>query len=950
MVVPGPRQGRDIARSRDLGLAGPGRRSGGGRGRPPRARGLPLAAAPARVVAHPQLAGQVAVFEFVVPPVEPGSRDLEGMPRRGGPGHGLSYASPLLAAAASGPRARHRARLVHLAGVDPRRVAARRHARRTRAIAGPGQPRPAVRPRTFDSTLGAFGGLAATETGRGFLTQGSPTTTPWSASTTDAQRRPLENARDLADLLTPFWGRQVTLDVVGHSRGGLTARSFVESVLPGVSGAAGWTGPSSSAPPTPGPTSPTRPAGGISPTSTPTSSPPTHARSRRSRRRAHRGGRRRSRARDRCPGALARLLRDRPDSVPGIAAMVPDGPFVADLNADQRGQPRSGTPWFVVSSDFMATVGDHPPEIPVAVVTRLVDGVVDHVFTGPNDLVVDVDSMSAIDLPHGGGTSATSWLSRRTAWSTTRTTSPRRSSARALEAWLLRRVDHLEGQERRRRSRTRGHERGVARSRAGPSTAAAPDIGGAPASAPSTSAEPPPDDSFAEGEDDAQPRRHQRGTPPPPAPNPDEPPPRPRPEIAPGRPRLDPGDVRRGAAPESPGEVPATLRVRVSRTALVAADGTASARTFCRAAGQPGRRPGHPVEKRGARGRGPGPMLLPPGGGWSELQFALHAVAAGTGPDQGSRPSGSRAARQRRPGGRGRRPERRDGRRAGDDPGPGRGRVGDVPGARRRRVAGDRPGGGGRQTRFRYELRLPGRGSPDRITGTRPRSATRTRSSPACSARSTSCGSTTRTSRRSTSPTCRTSARPCSSSCSPRTSSRCCGRTATTSTTCSSSPTSRSSRGSWSTSSRRSARGRRPRFLGQLGLVRWQFTPFPTATAAPGSGRQGLRRMPGVRGPVAGPRRGAGRGGQFLTDDVRGHRGQRHRAEGAASCCAVAAGSTCSTSAVTGWPDNGNIAEAKIVLAGRTVGGALVSDYLTSTTVAENAQLGTVPAQDRSSS
>ena len=36
-------------------------------------------------------------------------------------------------------------------------------------------------------------------------------------------------------------------------------------------------------------------------------------------------------------------------------------------------------------------------------VARLVDGVVDQVFTGPNDLVVDDESMSAIDLAHGGG-------------------------------------------------------------------------------------------------------------------------------------------------------------------------------------------------------------------------------------------------------------------------------------------------------------------------------------------------------------------------------------------------------------------------------------------------------------------------------------------------------------------------------------------------------------------
>ena len=56
-----------------------------------------------------------------------------------------------------------------------------------------------------------------------------------------------------------------------------------------------------------------------------------------------------------------------------------------------------------MSSDFEVTVDDHPPELPAAVVARLVDGVVDQVFTGANDLVVDVESMSAIDLEHGGG-------------------------------------------------------------------------------------------------------------------------------------------------------------------------------------------------------------------------------------------------------------------------------------------------------------------------------------------------------------------------------------------------------------------------------------------------------------------------------------------------------------------------------------------------------------------
>ena len=221
--------------------------------------------------------------------------------------------------------------------------------------------------------------------------------------------------------------------MVCHSRGGLTARSFVESVLSGSRLARkGRPGGLRRAPPTRAPTSPTRPAGPISPTCTPTSSPPTRGRSPRCRA----GARSRRSSSERCaasvPGALARLVR-RPTRTacpvsPRWSRTARSSPT---STRDQRGQPRSGTPWFVVSSDFEVTVDDHPPEMPVAVVTRLVDGVVDHVFTGPNDLVVDVDSMSAIDLPaRRRATSATSSPYRRTALSTTRTTSPSRSSPR----------------------------------------------------------------------------------------------------------------------------------------------------------------------------------------------------------------------------------------------------------------------------------------------------------------------------------------------------------------------------------------------------------------------------------------------------------------------------------------------------------------------------------------
>ena len=442
----------------------------------------------------PQLAGRVAVFEFVVPPAEAGSRDLAGLPAGAARATVLSYASPLLAAAAI--RALElvvEPGLVHLAGVDP---AEWRH---VGSLADTGLSRDRNSRvllfvhGTFDSTLGAFGGLAATEAGRAFLTQALA---DYDAVVGFDHRTlsvdPLANARDLADLLTPFRGRQVTLDIVGHSRGGLTARSFVESVLPGLS----WRGKVDRAVFVGATNAGTHFADetrwadladlytnlvaanaraiAALPGGAPIAAVVVGA--------------------VRGIGVLVRWLASfatDPDSVPGIAAMVPDGPFVTDLNADQRGQPRSGTPWFVVSSDFEATVDDHPPEMPVAVVTRLVDGVVDHVFSGPNDLVVDVDSMSAIDLPHGGGyvRDELALPPNSVVYHTNYFSQP--VVAEALEAWLVRRVDHLEGQEQAApvpdtdSETTNGGSRGPSR---GPSLTPPPPM----VEPPPTSAEPPP--------------------------------------------------------------------------------------------------------------------------------------------------------------------------------------------------------------------------------------------------------------------------------------------------------------------------------------------------------------------------------------------------------------------------------------------------------------------------
>ena len=82
------------------------------------------------------------------------------------------------------------------------------------------------------------------------------------------------------------------------------------------------------------------------------------------------------------------------NGVPGLAAMEPDGDFIVDLNRDQPGQPDGGQPWFVISSDFHADADGSKLQI--------VEGIVDDILDEANDLVVDTRSMAAIDTPPGG--------------------------------------------------------------------------------------------------------------------------------------------------------------------------------------------------------------------------------------------------------------------------------------------------------------------------------------------------------------------------------------------------------------------------------------------------------------------------------------------------------------------------------------------------------------------
>ena len=890
----------------------------------------------------PQVTGRVAVFEFDVPPPRSGSRDLGGVPAGAARATVLSYASPLLS------RAAIRALelfvdpgLVHLTGMDP----AEWHHVGSLAEAGLSPDRNSrvllLVHGTFDSTAGAFGGLAATEPGREFLTQALAA---YDAVVGFDHRTlsvdPLENATELAALLTPFRGRQVTVDVVCHSRGGLTARSFVESVLPGLA----WRGKVDRAVFVGATNAGTHfadetrwadladlytnlvAANARAIAALPGGAPIAAAVVG-----AVRG-----------VGALVRWLASYatdPDSVPGIAAMVPDGPFVISLNEDQPGQPRAGTPWFVVSSDFEVTVDDHPPEIPTAVVARLVDGVVDHVITGPNDLVVDVESMSAIDLSHGGGYvhGELALPANSAVYHTNYFV--QESVCRALHAWLVQRVDHLPGEERAAPvpdtdpvgggTGWRGPSRGP-RPIPPPPSVAPPPI---PAEPPPTMAEPPP----PTGAEPDEPPPTMAEPPPATGAEPHEPPPEPRPEIV-----RTPASIQATFVAELPQNpavgVSTTLRVRVSRTSLFAADGTASARTVLAV------RPDSPVDVQVIPSRNvalDGPdldrLLLPPGGGWSELQFAMHAVAPGPVrlkvlARQGRQLLGSVTLEA-----------------DAVDPDDVIGGAQALTRAQVEVASASSPVladvawleiaqvEAADETRFRYELRLPG--SDQRITGVSPpiRDANTfvadlfhevqqlwfdNSDKPAkYLADLQDLGSSL------------------FEQLFPQDLQAVLWRE-------------RDHLDNlfliadepfipWELVHLKPPVGPRqqaPRFLGQLGLVRWQFTPFPPQPQLQARAGKVFAVCPEYEDPTLDLAEVQAEA-QFLTTTF-GATAVHATEQKVRQLLRRRGGFDLLHFSGHGLADQGNIGEAKIVLAGRTVGGALVSDYLSSTTVAENAKFG----------
>ena len=258
---------------------------------------------------------------------------------------------------------------------------------------------------TFSSTVGGFGALALGVAGEVFLANAVHTydaVIGYDHKTLSLD--PRQNATDLLERLSKHPASAgVTIDIVTHSRGGLTTRAFVEEVLPQSSWkavvdkivfVAATNGGTHLADPErwgdlldlytnlgavaarglallPGAAPVVVVVGG-----------------------ALRG----------IAAFVKYLVSSAATSheVPGLAAMMPSSPFVKTINTFQPGQPAPGTHWFVVSSNFHVTLFDdshRPPEFPRELAVKLAEGFVDQLFKGDNDLVVDHASMSAIGLP-----------------------------------------------------------------------------------------------------------------------------------------------------------------------------------------------------------------------------------------------------------------------------------------------------------------------------------------------------------------------------------------------------------------------------------------------------------------------------------------------------------------------------------------------------------------------
>ncbi|HEX2541467.1 MAG TPA: CHAT domain-containing protein [Caldimonas sp.] len=263
---------------------------------------------------------------------------------------------------------------------------------------------------TFSSTVGGFGGLVATPWGRKFLRGALDRyDAVLGFDHKSLSLTPDANATALLEALRTLKSRDIVVDAVCHSRGGLVLRSLIEAQLPGsrlglkitraVFVAATNAGTELARPANweslvdlvTNLTSVTTKVLKLFPAAAAVAAVAEEVIA--------------------CIGDFVKYLVEvavTERKVPGIAAMEPGGAFVTEINATQPNQPGpADIACYAIVSNFQARLGGsethEPAEFPRRLAMLLADGVVDRLMRGDqseavaNDLVVDVASMTSID-------------------------------------------------------------------------------------------------------------------------------------------------------------------------------------------------------------------------------------------------------------------------------------------------------------------------------------------------------------------------------------------------------------------------------------------------------------------------------------------------------------------------------------------------------------------------
>jgi hypothetical protein len=262
---------------------------------------------------------------------------------------------------------------------------------------------------TFSSTAGGFGDLVATRWGQALLQEaGEKYHAMLGFDHRTLSVEPSDNARKLYEALRTLRSQQPpTIDIVCHSRGALVARWLIENILPTASwqpkiGKVIFVGATNAG------TELARPENWHALLDVLTNLALASRRAL-----AFIGAPQAGFAAGELVQGIGDFVRYLVDAAvadkraPGLAAMNPDGEFVAEINLVEAGAPTpADAQYYAVTSNFRPALVDaeqhEPKEFPRRLALMLANGFIGALMKkAGNDLVVNVGSMSAIDPAAG---------------------------------------------------------------------------------------------------------------------------------------------------------------------------------------------------------------------------------------------------------------------------------------------------------------------------------------------------------------------------------------------------------------------------------------------------------------------------------------------------------------------------------------------------------------------